>query len=183
MPKVFPRHWNQCLGDMVDSPGGLFNNHDITYAFTTLMWHGKFPQHRLCFFIDGLDEYHGESRDQVMLAKSLQQWASQGDAKFLASSRPELEFDSVAKPPVSDPAPSPSHKRGHVSLYSPKDGKRRQLPPNQGFLSRQRSAAENEATRDPKGHHQALRQDATITSTRRSRPSIQDVAHGGAQSI
>ncbi|KAM7219342.1 hypothetical protein V8F06_005241, partial [Rhypophila decipiens] len=56
---------------------------------------GTFPEHCFCFFIDGLDEYKGESQDYLQLVKMLQRWASSEDVKICASSRPYIEFDNL----------------------------------------------------------------------------------------
>ncbi|RYP75781.1 hypothetical protein DL770_007344 [Monosporascus sp. CRB-9-2] len=95
IPTVFPMQWRGLENDMFYVPGHLFSNADITKAFEMLTAHGTFPKHRFCFFIDGLDEYEGSSRDHVLLAKRLQSWASKEDVKICASSRPYLEFDNL----------------------------------------------------------------------------------------
>jgi hypothetical protein len=94
---VFPRAWDQ-LADPNGAmyiPGNLFSGPDITTAFEMLTAHATFPDHCFCFFIDGLDEYRGESWDHVQLTKSLQRWSAKGDVKICASSRPYLEFDKL----------------------------------------------------------------------------------------
>jgi len=96
---VFPRHWDQLTNGMVHIPGNLLSGPDITRAFETLTAHGTFPDYCFCFFIDGLDEYHGESEDHVQLAKTLRRWASKGDVKICASSRPHIEFDDLTGSP------------------------------------------------------------------------------------
>lgn len=96
IPRVFPRHWDQLADRNTYIPGDLFTPSDFKIAFDTLTDHGAFSGHRFCFFIDGLDEFHGESEGHVQLAKSLQRWSSNGDVKICASSRPYLEFDDLA---------------------------------------------------------------------------------------
>ncbi|KAM7186766.1 hypothetical protein V8F33_011609 [Rhypophila sp. PSN 637] len=95
IPAVFPEHWNGLENDMFYVPGDLFKNADITKAFDNLAADGTFPNHRFCFFIDGLDEYKGESQDYLELVKTLQRWASSEDVKICASSRPYIEFDNL----------------------------------------------------------------------------------------
>ncbi|KAH8664510.1 hypothetical protein BX600DRAFT_464573 [Xylariales sp. PMI_506] len=46
----------------------------------------------LCLFIDGLDEFEGDDVDHWDLATCLQAWATGGNVKVCASSRPHTEF-------------------------------------------------------------------------------------------
>lgn len=48
--------------------------------------------HRFCFFIDGLDEYKGDSNDHWELAQLLLLWTESQDVKLCVSSRPHQEF-------------------------------------------------------------------------------------------
>jgi hypothetical protein len=101
IPDVFPVQWEQ-LAPESDIPyvqGNLFSASDFLKAFELLTKKGKFPKHRFCFFIDGLDEFKGQSLDQKQLVKSLQLWTSADDVKICASSRPYLEFEKLANPP------------------------------------------------------------------------------------
>ncbi|KAM7190183.1 hypothetical protein V8F20_009805 [Naviculisporaceae sp. PSN 640] len=100
IPQVFPHHWTQLEDMSLYIPGDLFTATDFKKAFDTLTDHGVFPNHRFCFFIDGLDEYDGASEDYQLLAKNLQRWSSGRDVKICASSRPYLEFDQLA--PTAD---------------------------------------------------------------------------------
>ncbi|KAF6790389.1 hypothetical protein CSOJ01_14546, partial [Colletotrichum sojae] len=52
-------------------------------------------KHKVCFFIDGLDEYKG---DYWKLAKYLKSWCSVKDVKLCLSSRPYNEFVKVLTP-------------------------------------------------------------------------------------
>lgn len=95
IPAVFPNHWEK-----------LKNNHfmavnfisyfDLISAFEALTSTGTFPSHRFCYFVDGLDEYHGHSLEHVRLAKSLQRWARSSDVKICASSRPYIEYENLS---------------------------------------------------------------------------------------
>ena len=49
-----------------------------------------FETHKICFFIDGLDEYDG---DHWKLAKSLHTWSRSSSLKICVSSRPHNEFE------------------------------------------------------------------------------------------
>ncbi|KAL2170621.1 hypothetical protein VTG60DRAFT_4634 [Thermothelomyces hinnuleus] len=57
-----------------------------------------YPGHRICLFVDGLDEYGGEGTDEPdheRLAKQPQSWASREGVKVLVSSRSHREFEQV----------------------------------------------------------------------------------------
>ncbi|KAL1984132.1 hypothetical protein VTN96DRAFT_9437 [Rasamsonia emersonii] len=68
---------------------------EIKAAFNRLIGKQTFPKHRFCFFIDGLDEYEGESVEHWELARDLQNWANSGDIKICVSSRPHTAFLST----------------------------------------------------------------------------------------
>ncbi|KAL5044744.1 hypothetical protein BDW71DRAFT_209114 [Aspergillus fruticulosus] len=51
--------------------------------------HGRY---RVCLFIDGLDEYEGDSRGQAELVKEIQNWGSQENVKIICSARPHQEY-------------------------------------------------------------------------------------------
>ncbi|KAL4786839.1 hypothetical protein BJX76DRAFT_365056 [Aspergillus varians] len=51
------------------------------------------PQrHKLCLFIDGLDEYEGDNLDQVQLVRNIRSWGDRGNIKIICSARPHLEY-------------------------------------------------------------------------------------------
>lgn len=99
IPIVFPTQWVQLGNYFSYVEGDFLGAPTIQKAFEILTTRGTFPRHRFCFFVDGLDEYHGDSVDHVRLAKSLQLWASGGDVKICASSRPYLEFEKLSDSP------------------------------------------------------------------------------------
>ncbi|KAK4218908.1 hypothetical protein QBC37DRAFT_273824, partial [Rhypophila decipiens] len=111
IPAVFPEHWRGLENDMFYVPGHLFKSADITKAFNKLTSQGTFPEHCFCFFIDGLDEYKGESQGYLQLVKMLQRWASSEDVKICASSRPHIEFDKLGL----------ENKRFHLHQYTAHD--------------------------------------------------------------
>ncbi|KAL3443588.1 hypothetical protein BJX65DRAFT_311748 [Aspergillus insuetus] len=90
IPMVFPSQWerlqasNQCLADKT-----LFRHHHIVDAFKILIQQTTFPKHRFCFFIDGLDEYDGDTVDHTTLATNLRSWALGEDVKS-ASARDRI---------------------------------------------------------------------------------------------
>ena len=92
IPVVFPTQWEQLGNGIPYVEGAFLGASAIRKAFEILTAKGTFPRHRFCFFVDGLDEYHGDSVDHVRLAQSLQLWASRDDVKICASSRPYIEY-------------------------------------------------------------------------------------------
>jgi len=96
---VFPKQWELLEIGPSYVHGGLLSTSDITKGFVTLVSQGTFSQHRFCFFVDGLDEFDGDTVDHVRLGRILQLWASNDDVKICASSRPYLEYENLARPP------------------------------------------------------------------------------------
>jgi hypothetical protein len=92
IPDIFPEEWNALDSATSKFESPSFRITEIKAAFTKLISKRTFPKHRLCFFIDGLDEYDGDSLDHWELANSLQNWASSTDIKICVSSRPHTEF-------------------------------------------------------------------------------------------
>lgn len=77
----------------------FFTTSKFQTAFERLLRLPADPRHRLCLFIDGLDEYGADvisgSLPQTQredLARRLVDWASNNNVKILASSRPYPEF-------------------------------------------------------------------------------------------
>ncbi|OJI98022.1 hypothetical protein ASPVEDRAFT_441075 [Aspergillus versicolor CBS 583.65] len=54
-----------------------------------ILHHG---QYRLCLFVDGLDEYEGDSRDKAELVKEVQTWGAEENVKIICSARPHPEY-------------------------------------------------------------------------------------------
>lgn len=50
---------------------------------------------RFCFFVDGLDEYDGDSEEHFELAQQLKRWGSTPHVSICVSSRPHFEFLDV----------------------------------------------------------------------------------------
>lgn len=93
--EVFPvqfRRMKAFQGDeMVERIQGFDENH-IEEAFKLLLSRAVPDEYRLCFFIDGLDEFEGNSLQHEELAKMLQGWVTSGAVKLCVSSRPYPEF-------------------------------------------------------------------------------------------
>lgn len=91
--EIFPSLWQDRHCSM--SPPE-FDSEILEDAFTKAMANQNLlSKHRLCFFIDGLDEYDG---DYWKLAKQLKSWSYSPDVKLCLSSRPYNEFISVFVP-------------------------------------------------------------------------------------
>ncbi|KAH0545110.1 hypothetical protein FGG08_000722 [Glutinoglossum americanum] len=70
----------------------LFRIPQLKAAFQNLTKAKCFPNYRFCFFVDGLDEYAGDSLDHISLAKSLKEMAECDNVKVICSARPHTEF-------------------------------------------------------------------------------------------
>lgn len=92
IPEVFPRQWEQLESEVPGFESALFRLPEIKTAFNILINRKKFPNHRICFFIDGLDEYEGDSVEHWKLAENLQNWTKSKDIKVCVSSRLHTEF-------------------------------------------------------------------------------------------
>lgn len=97
--RLFPKRWEVKKGA---SHSGLridLGDREMSDAFEALMEDTEiFEEFRLCFFIDGLDEFEQniklQSDTHASLATKLKKWAtrSSGHVKMCVSSRPLLEF-------------------------------------------------------------------------------------------
>lgn len=94
LPDVFPDHWSSAGRET----SSRFQQHtrplemvDLEAAIDRLFSSDRiFERHKVCLFIDGLDEYDG---NYWKLAKKLSEWAvSSNDIKICLSSRPMNEF-------------------------------------------------------------------------------------------
>lgn len=95
IPQLFPQEWKRLQRQETLVKGALLSDSAIKQAFETLTRQEEMPNRRFCFFIDGLDECEGDSRDHVELAESLLWWSNHADIKICASSRPHNEFIHV----------------------------------------------------------------------------------------
>ncbi|KAH8900358.1 hypothetical protein GQ53DRAFT_632752, partial [Thozetella sp. PMI_491] len=96
IPTVFPEQWalfqhpeNSTRDTILDK--SLFRSAHIHRGFQNLVY-AQDPRHRLCLFIDGLDEYHGSSWDHYDLALRIRDWTRSGNVKICVSSRPYNEY-------------------------------------------------------------------------------------------
>jgi hypothetical protein len=96
---LFPKQWAPKKGSARTKLHVELGDTEISDAFEILMKDKEIlSEFRLCFFIDGLDEfeqdYRLQSETQATLATKLNKWtaASDGQVKMCVSSRPLLEF-------------------------------------------------------------------------------------------
>ena len=92
IPEIFPDQWNSPRSEETGLETTPFRFHELKAAFKNLIGQRAFEKHRICLFIDGLDEYEGDSVEHWKLAENLQSWASSEDIKICVSSRPHTEF-------------------------------------------------------------------------------------------
>ncbi|KAK4463658.1 hypothetical protein QBC42DRAFT_265318 [Cladorrhinum samala] len=96
IPKAFPKQWK-----LVESQAVMGHSNEVWQMPVSDIYHGfqhlmasmaSNPTHRFCFFIDGLDEYHGDSASHWEMARNLQALTRQSDIKICTSARPHTEF-------------------------------------------------------------------------------------------
>lgn len=97
--RLFPKQWGPRKGTHQGRIGVELGDGEISTAFENLMHDATiFDEFRICFFIDGLDEFEQDinlqSETHYTLATKLQNWAinSGGQVKMCVSSRPLREF-------------------------------------------------------------------------------------------
>lgn len=98
--KIFPDQLAQMKssgfqGDRAVEKLQGFDDAKIRVAFDLLLQHTQHANDRICFLIDGLDEFEGNRLDHENLAVKLRKWTIGGDVKLLVSSRPWTEFSNV----------------------------------------------------------------------------------------
>ncbi|KAK3319591.1 hypothetical protein B0T19DRAFT_269269 [Cercophora scortea] len=92
--ELFPPHADKRRNRM---PTSQFEPAVLETAFNHLINSKRvLESHRLCFFIDGLDEFEG---DYWKLAKQLQTWSASEGVKICVSSRPYNEFEQAFADP------------------------------------------------------------------------------------
>lgn len=101
---VFRDQWAALESDAKGGPGGqgpidiedsLFRTSKMKDAFDRLMAEQLDNQYYICLFVDGLDEYQGDSLEHRRLAQSFLTWSQRPNVKCLLSSRPYPEFHKV----------------------------------------------------------------------------------------
>lgn len=95
LKEAFPRFWADTESWAPEWKERNFVLSELKFAMNVIVENGRFPNHRFCFFIDGLDEFEGDSTDHWELAQMLQKWALSSEVKICVSSRPHTEFLDV----------------------------------------------------------------------------------------
>lgn len=98
IPLVFPEQWSLLAAGAADEPAvtaSLFRLPKIKESFHTLIKKCSGANHAVCLFVDGLDEYYGDSMDHWGLAADLRTWSQQPNIKICVSSRPHTEFLAI----------------------------------------------------------------------------------------
>jgi hypothetical protein len=97
--RLFPKQWDARKGDSHGSLRVDLGDREISDAFEALVGDTAiFDEFRLCFFIDGLDEFEQnvslQSDTHASLAAKLQKWTTRSGShvKMCVSSRPLTEF-------------------------------------------------------------------------------------------
>lgn len=72
-----------------------FDDTQVQDAFKVLLKQAHDADFRICFLLDGLDEFKGGRLEHENLAIQLKSWTLDGNVKLLVSSRPWPEFESV----------------------------------------------------------------------------------------
>ncbi|KAG8158210.1 hypothetical protein KVR01_011971 [Diaporthe batatas] len=81
--------WDRWNGPATVAPWSLAELHGALQTFVT-MDHANL---KLCFFIDGLDEYSGDHEDRTQLCRTLKGLTTSGNIKLCLSSRPWNIFE------------------------------------------------------------------------------------------
>lgn len=72
-----------------------FDDAQVRDAFELLLNQAHDANYRMCFLLDGLDEFKGKPLEHENLALKLESWTLDGSVKLLVSSRPWPEFENV----------------------------------------------------------------------------------------
>ncbi|KAK7757552.1 hypothetical protein SLS62_000567 [Diatrype stigma] len=91
---VFP----DSSGEVLFPDDAEFQTAELEAAFSRLAELKHSETHRFCYFIDGLDEYDGDTLEHRNLAQKLVDWANSKAVKIICSARPHTVFLDVFKP-------------------------------------------------------------------------------------
>lgn len=95
---VFPDDWGSHQAD--DLVVSQYRLPELITAVRNLTTMTSFPKHRFCIFVDGLDEYEGDSLEHFNLARALKAWTTSKDVKFVCAARPHIEFLDTSTDPL-----------------------------------------------------------------------------------
>ncbi|ODM21608.1 hypothetical protein SI65_02452 [Aspergillus cristatus] len=92
IPWCFPGLWSDLASGIAILHQTPFRFEEIRAAFNRLMSEEVTSNHRICLFIDGLDEFEGDEVDHWHIARDLQSWTNSENVKLCVSSRPHVPF-------------------------------------------------------------------------------------------
>ncbi|KAH6695310.1 hypothetical protein F5X68DRAFT_147085, partial [Plectosphaerella plurivora] len=98
---AFPEFWREAQTYHAERSAwhqSPFRLPELRQAMKNLIHYPGHQRYRFFFFIDGLDEFQGDSNDHWELAQLLRQWTESPDVKLCVSSRPHQEFLDVFDP-------------------------------------------------------------------------------------
>lgn len=72
-----------------------FDDAQVQAAFELLLQQAHDADYKMCFLLDGLDEFKGNPLEHEDLALKLKSWTLDGNVKLLTSSRPWPEYENV----------------------------------------------------------------------------------------
>lgn len=92
IPQVFPNFSASFHSPQNEMHLPEFRFEEAKVAFMNLITLPATSDHRICLFIDGLDEYEGDSLDYWSIARDLESWVVSRNVKICVTSRPYTEF-------------------------------------------------------------------------------------------
>lgn len=92
IPLIFPDLWQSLLSGFAPPQQTPLQFDEVKAAFNRLIHAGDATNSRICFFIDGLDEYQGDTVHHWRIAHDLQSWTQSDNIKLCVSSRPHTPF-------------------------------------------------------------------------------------------
>lgn len=92
IPILFPDYWESLVSGDLPLVNDFSDPEQIQMAFERLRSMRGDSEYRMCFFIDGLDEFTGGNIDYKTLAMDLQDWSQSSAVKLCVSARPYPEF-------------------------------------------------------------------------------------------
>lgn len=98
IPRIFPDLWKSLLSGFAPPQQTPLQFGEVKIAFNRLIQESETMNSRICFFIDGLDEFQGDDVDHWRIAQDLQSWTQSENIKLCVSSRPHTPFlDTFSK--------------------------------------------------------------------------------------
>ncbi|OGM41660.1 hypothetical protein ABOM_009958 [Aspergillus bombycis] len=92
IPHVFPDNSIPLQSSSNDASLPHYRLEEVKIAFMKLVALPAVSNQRICLFIDGLDEYEGDSLDHWSIARDMELWTRSKGVKICVTSRPHTEF-------------------------------------------------------------------------------------------